>query len=222
MNLLPYIEQKTLTDQINFSLHDPAFGNQIVGGQALKTLSIKAYICPDSNHQRFSSATPAIAFSNYAGCIGSQQMEASGKTCVMASIVGNGGPNFDDDDDGEDWFSYTSKGRTCNGAGPGNTRSDCPFPDRISGPFGRSTWAARFRGNHRRHVQCDRHGRNPRLVLRLSIQQRLVAARRPMVCHHRADQHADLPGRKRRPAEPGHRRQRLPIGAKRLERDDGL
>src|SRR5262249_60733342 len=60
------------------------------------------------------------------------------------SIVGNGGPNFDDDDDGEDWFSYTSKGPTCNGAGPGNTRSDCPYPDRTSGPWGRSTWAARF------------------------------------------------------------------------------
>lgn len=144
VNLLPFIEQKSVTDQINFSLHDPAFGNQIVAGQALKTLSIKAYICPDSNHQRFSAAALPIAFSNYAGSIGSQQMEASGKTCIMASFVGNGGPNFDDDDDGEDWFSYTSKGATCNGAGPGNTRSDCPFMDRISGPFGRSTWAARF------------------------------------------------------------------------------
>jgi prepilin-type N-terminal cleavage/methylation domain-containing protein len=144
VNLLPYVEQRPLYDQINFSLHDPAFGNQIVAGQALKTISVKSYICPDSNHQRFSVASPALAFTNYAGSIGSQQMEASGKTCVMASFVGNGGANFDDDDDGEDWFSYTSKGASCNGAGPGNTRSDCPYPDRISGPFGRSTWAARF------------------------------------------------------------------------------
>jgi len=143
VNLLPFIEQKPLYDQISFALRDPAFGNQIVAGQPLKTVPVRAYICPDSNHQR-SNPTSNIAFTNYAGSIGSQQMEASGKICVLASIVGNGGPNFDDDDDGEDWFSYTSKGNTCNGAGPGNTRSDCPYEDRISGPFGRSTWAARF------------------------------------------------------------------------------
>jgi len=101
-------------------------------------------ICPDSNHQKFSASTPALAFSNYAGSIGSQQMESSGKICILASIVGTGGPTFDDDDDGEDWFNYTAKGATCNGAGPGNTRSDCPFMERISGPWGRSTWAARF------------------------------------------------------------------------------
>src|SRR5262245_4946885 len=143
VNLLPYVEQKALYDQINFSLHDPAFGNQIVGGQALKTTIVRAYICPDSNHQR-ANPTIGVAFTNYAGSIGSQQMESSGKICVMASIVGNGGTLYDDNDDGEDWFSYTYKGETCNGAGPGNTRSDCPFADRISGPWGRSTWAARF------------------------------------------------------------------------------
>jgi prepilin-type N-terminal cleavage/methylation domain-containing protein len=143
VNLLPYIEQKSLYDQINFDLHDPAFGNQIVAGQVLKNVAVKAFICPDSNHQK-ANPTTGIAFTNYAGSIGSQQMESSGKICNMASIVGNGGPLFDDNDDGEDWFSYTYKGDTCNGAGPGNTRSDCPYQDRISGPFGRSTWAARF------------------------------------------------------------------------------
>src|SRR3954470_1218171 len=97
VNLLPYIEQKSLYDQINFGLHDPAFGNQIVAGQALKTVVVKSYICPDSNHQRF-NPTSNIAFSNYAGSIGSQQMESSGKICNMASIVGNGGPNYDDND----------------------------------------------------------------------------------------------------------------------------
>jgi len=144
VNVLPYIEQRSLFDQINFSLHDPAFGNQIVAGKALKTISVPSYICPSSNINTLKYSPTGIAWSNYAGSIGSQQMEASGKICVMASIVGNGGAQFDDDDDGEDWFNYTAKGPTCNGAGPGNTRSDCPFPDRISGPFGRSTWAARF------------------------------------------------------------------------------
>jgi prepilin-type N-terminal cleavage/methylation domain-containing protein len=143
VNLLPYIEQKALHDQIDFKLKAPAFGNQIVAGRPLKNTPVSSYFCPTSSHQKANLAT-GVAFTNYAGSIGSQQMEASGKICVMASIVGNGGPNYDDDDDGEDWFSYTSKGLTCNGAGPGNTRSDCPYQDRISGAFGRSTWSARF------------------------------------------------------------------------------
>src|SRR6187549_672554 len=53
VNLLPYLEQRPLYDQINFSLHDPAFGNQLVAGQPLKNVQVKAYICPDSNHERF-------------------------------------------------------------------------------------------------------------------------------------------------------------------------
>jgi prepilin-type N-terminal cleavage/methylation domain-containing protein/prepilin-type processing-associated H-X9-DG protein len=143
VNLLPFIEQKPLHDQIDFRLHDPAFGNQVVAGRALKNVPVPSYFCPSSNHQK-ANPTSGIAFTNYAGSIGSQQMEASGKICVMASIVGTGGALYDDDDDGEDWFNYTAKGPTCNGAGPGNTRSDCPYQERISGPFGRSTWAARF------------------------------------------------------------------------------
>jgi prepilin-type processing-associated H-X9-DG protein len=60
----------------------------------------------------------------------------------LSTIVGTGGANYDDDDDGEDWFSYTSKAPNCNSAGPGNIRSDCPWPDKTSGVFARSTWAA--------------------------------------------------------------------------------
>ena len=143
VNLLPYVEQRAIHDGIDFKLREPAFGNQVVAGRALKTISVASYRCPSSSHQRANPATN-VAFTSYAGSIGSQQMESSGKICNLASIVGNGGPIYDDNDDGEDWFNYTYKGDTCNGAGPGNTRSDCPYPDRISGPFGRSTWAARF------------------------------------------------------------------------------
>jgi prepilin-type N-terminal cleavage/methylation domain-containing protein/prepilin-type processing-associated H-X9-DG protein len=141
--LLPYVEQKNLHDGINFALRTPLPGDQVVGGKPVRMHAVPVYICPSSAHEKFRSLD-GRALTNYAGCIGSQQMEASGKSCVMASIVGTGGANYDDDDDGEDWFNYTSKGATCNGAGPGNTRSDCPYPDRISGMFGRSTWAARF------------------------------------------------------------------------------
>jgi prepilin-type N-terminal cleavage/methylation domain-containing protein/prepilin-type processing-associated H-X9-DG protein len=141
VNLLPFVEQKALYEGINFTVRTPLPGDQVVGGKPVREYVIPTYICPASHHHRFINNR---AMTNYAGCIGSQQMEASGKSCVMASIVGTGGTQYDHDDDGEDWFSYTSKGETCNGAGPGNTRSDCPYADRISGVFGRSTWAARF------------------------------------------------------------------------------
>jgi prepilin-type N-terminal cleavage/methylation domain-containing protein/prepilin-type processing-associated H-X9-DG protein len=143
VNLLPYVEQKGLYDGVNFGLRDPQFGNQVIGGKALKTFVIPSYICPASAHQK-ANPTTGVGFTNYAASIGSQQMESSGKICNLASIVGTGGAQYDDNDDGEDWFNYTYKGETCNGAGPGNTRSDCPWPDRTSGPFGRSTWAARL------------------------------------------------------------------------------
>jgi prepilin-type processing-associated H-X9-DG protein len=68
----------------------------------------------------------------------------SASGCNLSTVVGSGGTLYDDDHDGEDWFSYTGKGVSCN-AYPGNARSDCPWPDRISGVFARCTWAARYR-----------------------------------------------------------------------------
>jgi Protein of unknown function (DUF1559) len=84
-----------------------------------------------------------IGLTSYAGSIGSQIMQ-SGAGCNLSLYVGNGGAQYDPDDDGEDWFGYTSLGVPCNFAGPGNIRSDCPYPDRISGVFARSTWAAKI------------------------------------------------------------------------------
>jgi prepilin-type N-terminal cleavage/methylation domain-containing protein/prepilin-type processing-associated H-X9-DG protein len=141
VNLLPYVEQKTLYDGINFGLRTPLPGDQVVGGKPVRDYVIPVYICPSSAHHKFVNGR---AMTNYAGCIGSQIMESSGGSCLMSSIVGTGGAQFDDNDDGEDWFSYTSKAPNCNGAGPGNIRSDCPWPDKTSGVFARSTWAARF------------------------------------------------------------------------------
>jgi len=143
VNLLPYVEQKGLYDGVNFSLVDPAFGNQVVGGKALKTWVIPSYRCPDSAHEK-ANPTTLVGWTSYAASIGSQQMESSGKICNLASIAGTGGQLYDDNDDGEDWFNYTSHPPSCNSAGVGNTRTDCPWPDKTSGPFARSTWAARF------------------------------------------------------------------------------
>ena len=84
------------------------------------------------------------AMTNYAGCIGSQIMQ-SGSGCNLGTLVSSGSSGYDTDHDGEDWFNNTSIGSPCNWAGPGNIRSDCPYGDRISGVFGRSTWAAHFK-----------------------------------------------------------------------------
>jgi prepilin-type N-terminal cleavage/methylation domain-containing protein/prepilin-type processing-associated H-X9-DG protein len=139
VNLLPYIEDRQRFDKIQFQL--PTLpGDQIIDGKALKTQLVKTFICPTVQHER---SFNGLAMTNYAGSIGSQIMQ-SGSGCNMSSIVGNGGALYDSDDDGEDWFSYTSIAPNCNSAGPGNIRSDCPYPDKISGMFARSTWAARF------------------------------------------------------------------------------
>jgi prepilin-type N-terminal cleavage/methylation domain-containing protein/prepilin-type processing-associated H-X9-DG protein len=137
--LLPFIEEGARFDKIQFSLTTLP-GDQSIDGTQLKTQVIKSYICPTvANEQKYNG----LAMANYSGCIGAQIMQ-SNAGCNMSSIVGTGGAAFDHNDDGEDWFSYTSLAPDCNGAGPGNIRSDCPYPDKISGVFARSTWAARF------------------------------------------------------------------------------
>lgn len=137
--LLPFIEEATRFDKIQFTL--PTLpGEQTIDGTKLKSQLIKSYLCPTVYHERTYNG---LAMTNYAGSIGAQIMQ-SNAGCTMSSIVGNGGAAYDSDDDGEDWFSYTSAAPNCNGAGPGNIRSDCPWPDKTSGVFARSTWAARL------------------------------------------------------------------------------
>lgn len=138
--LLPYLEGSTIFEKINFdSPVRPK--DQLVGNTPLGNLTLPEFTCP-SDAAFLVPATRGMT--NYAGCIGSQIMQ-SGAGCNLSTIVGDGGNRYDDDNDGEDWFSYTSKGLACNGAGPGNIRSDCPYADRVSGVFARSTWAARIK-----------------------------------------------------------------------------
>jgi prepilin-type N-terminal cleavage/methylation domain-containing protein/prepilin-type processing-associated H-X9-DG protein len=135
--LLPYLEDHAWYDQIDFkSSTKPAF--QVFSGKPLGEHRIAEFLCPSDQEP---SVSPLRAQTNYAGCIGSQLME-SASGCNLSAIVGDGGTTYDDDNDGEDWFSYTSKGPPCNAGIPGNARSDCPEAQRISGVFARSTWAA--------------------------------------------------------------------------------
>lgn len=137
--LLPFVERGTIAEALNFASATRAHA-QTIDGKTLSTISIPTYVCPSDYERRIINGR---AMTNYAGSIGAQIIQ-SGSGCNLSTLVGNGGTQFDDDDDGEDWFSYTSKGAPCNGAGPGNIRSDCPYVDRISGVFARSTWAAKF------------------------------------------------------------------------------
>lgn len=139
--LLPFIEAGTTYQSIKFESPLRAWQQDIHGdGKILARYVISAYQCPSDDKKTINN----LAMTSYAGSIGSQIMQSGGGSCNLSTIVGNGGAAFDDDDDGEDWFSYTSKGSPCNYAGPGNIRSDCPYPDRISGPFARSTWSAQL------------------------------------------------------------------------------
>ncbi len=137
VHLLPFIEQQNLYDGIDFQIATLP-GDQVISGKPLGQHEVTSFRCPSDSRGGFQNGR---AMTNYAGCIGSQVMR-SGSGCNLATIVGNGGTKFDHDDDGEDWFSYTSKTPECNSAGPGDIRSDCPWPDKISGVFARSTWAA--------------------------------------------------------------------------------
>jgi prepilin-type N-terminal cleavage/methylation domain-containing protein/prepilin-type processing-associated H-X9-DG protein len=135
--LLPFIEQANLYDGIDFKSATLP-GDQIVQGKKVDEHQIALYRCPSDSRGGLQNGR---FLTNYAGCIGSQIMQSS-TGCNLSTIVGNGGTQYDDNDDGEDWFSYTSKAPNCNGAGPGNIRSDCPYPEKISGVFARSSWSA--------------------------------------------------------------------------------
>jgi prepilin-type N-terminal cleavage/methylation domain-containing protein/prepilin-type processing-associated H-X9-DG protein len=138
--MLPYLEDNAWYNQINFkSPTKPAF--QVFNGKPLGEQRIAEFLCPSDQEP---SVAPPKALTNYAGCIGSQLMQ-SGSGCNLSAIVGDGGNIYDDDNDGEDWFSYTSKGPPCNAAYPGNARSDCPDPHRVSGVFARCTWSAKLK-----------------------------------------------------------------------------
>jgi len=138
--LLPFMEEVTLYNMIDFkSATHP--NNQVINGIPLNQTPLPGLICPSESRGNIQNNR---SITNYAGSIGSQIMQ-SGSGCNLNSLVPSGGAQYDLDHDGEDWFNYTALGTACNFAGPGNIRSDCPWADKISGVFARSTWSASFR-----------------------------------------------------------------------------
>jgi len=167
VNMVGYMEESSLQGAIKFcDPNDPACippGDQIVGGIPVRQIVLAVLRCPsDGKNGLVNNADKVvtwtvvqaghpgpIAVTNYAGSIGSQVME-SWTGFKLSTVVGNGGAQYDANDDGEDWFNQNYSASTpCqtgpNGSGvtPGtNIRSDCPHAKTLSGVFARSTWAA--------------------------------------------------------------------------------
>ncbi|MEZ6062151.1 MAG: DUF1559 domain-containing protein [Planctomycetaceae bacterium] len=140
VNLLPYIEQAPLYQSINFNNAATVKPwAQMINGKLLNETVIAAYQCPsESRGSMYSGGAdlPSRAMTNYAGCTGSTAQAGRG-LCNMVSIVGDGGPLFDPDNDGEDWFGRLTIGQYF--------RTDTPHPNNISGVIPRSSWAANIR-----------------------------------------------------------------------------
>lgn len=175
VKLTPYLEESTINDQIEFC--DPADpqcvrpGEQRLGpkdefgrggtGTPIYATQVSSLYCPsdernglvdqsEGNPSWINSWTPrstvGIVVVNYAGSIGSQLMQSFG-TGQLNAFIGDGGAQYDSNNDGEDWFNVSTsrlaQGQTrCRTTD--NVRSDCADGAAISGVFARSTWAAKI------------------------------------------------------------------------------
>lgn len=139
VNLLPYIEQTNLYQGINFANSATVKPwAQNVGGKLVNETLIPAFQCPSDSRGGMlqTGSNPVRAMTNYAGSTGST-WQASPLGCNLATIVGNGGPLYDPNDDGEDWFGRGTIGQYA--------RTDTPHANGISGVIARSSWAAKIR-----------------------------------------------------------------------------
>jgi len=165
VNLTPYIEETTLHGAIKFcDPNDPACvrpGDQVVNGVPVRQIVVSTLQCPSDGQNRLIEPRDGtlktwhvllrlgpVAVTNYAGSIGSQIVE-SWAGFKLSTVVGNGGAQYDSNDDGEDWFNqnyssaYPCQTGPATGAPAGtNIRSDCPHAKTLSGVFARCTWAA--------------------------------------------------------------------------------
>ncbi len=121
VQLLPFLEQSTLYNVLDFNL-DPSHQAQTAGGQYAYTVEIPAFICPSDTHEGFWTNGMSVdgttngqkrAVSNYSASMGSQQNTPGGTH--------------------NNYFGH----------GP-VTRADTMNPREISGVIGHMSWAARI------------------------------------------------------------------------------
>ena len=164
VKLAPYMEETSLHDAIDFcDPNDPACvrpGDQLVGGKPVRQFVMATLQCPTDDRNGLVQPVDGIvtwaglvrpgpvAVTNYAGSVGSQIME-SWTGFSLATVVGNGGAQFDSNNDGEDWFDQNYSPQYFCQTGPfasvpagTNIRSDCPHARTLSGVFARGSWAA--------------------------------------------------------------------------------
>jgi prepilin-type N-terminal cleavage/methylation domain-containing protein/prepilin-type processing-associated H-X9-DG protein len=164
VNMAPYLEETALHAAIKFcDPNDPTCvrpGDQLLGGVPIRQFVVESLKCPSDERNGLVDPRDGptsfaglirpgpVATTNYAGSIGSQIVE-SWTGFSLSSVVGNGGAQYDSNNDGEDWFDQNfSAAYRCQTAPRAsvpagtNIRSDCPHAKTLSGVFARSTWAA--------------------------------------------------------------------------------
>ncbi|HEY3391176.1 MAG TPA: DUF1559 domain-containing protein [Lacipirellulaceae bacterium] len=164
INMAPYLEETALHGAIKFcDPNDPACvppGVQLLNGVPIRQFVVESLRCPSDEKNGLVDPRDGpsafaglvrpgpVATTNYAGSIGSQIVE-SWTGFSLSSVVGNGGTQYDSNNDGEDWFDQNfSAAYRCQTAPRAsvpagtNIRSDCPHAKTLSGVFARSTWAA--------------------------------------------------------------------------------
>jgi len=167
VKLAPYLEETALHNAIDFcDPNDPACvqpGEQIVNGTPVRQFVLATLRCPSDDRNGLVEPSDGpktwaglvrpgpVAVTNYAGSIGSQIVE-SWTGFSLATVVGNGGAQFDSNNDGEDWFDQNYSPQHFCQTGPvasvpagTNIRSDCPHARTLSGVFARSSWAAKLK-----------------------------------------------------------------------------
>ena len=146
--LLPFLEQNTIYDAIDFTAIDPEKSVVHSDGTRLVSLVLSTLVCPSEvNGPHLASKEGSVydpplpyrsAISSYAGSIGSQCMFENDVPCDVASIVGAGDVNGD----GQDWFGNGGGCRGGDAAGPFYGGLD---RKKVSGVFARSGWSAKLR-----------------------------------------------------------------------------
>ena len=167
VKLAPYLEETALHNAIDFcDPTDPGCvrpGDQVVNGTPVRQFVVASLRCPSDGRNGLIEPSDGpktwaglvrpgpVAVTNYAGSVGSQIME-SWTGFSLATLVGNGGAQFDSNNDGEDWFDQNYSAQDFCQTGPvasvpagTNIRSDCPHARTLSGVFARCTWAAKLK-----------------------------------------------------------------------------
>lgn len=130
VQLLPFVDQAPLYNQINFRNPGEPFGTTLSNGSLFRSTVLAVLTCPTDPRAALNGDR---ALTNYAGSIGTAWMQSS-NGCNESTIVGSGDTNGD----GEDWYGN-------GGTSAGLVRTDIADASGCSGMVARSVWVCRVR-----------------------------------------------------------------------------